>query len=129
MTYERKPHLVKKCAHILFNLIDEGFVETFLCFVHVKILADQLDQVHAEFKRIFFFILKYNLVDSNNRHTSSNNKKSKLYFTRGITPKSVTSGRDHLHGSASGQHSSKKTSQRWRAVGDTVSSLRTRALP
>ena len=51
-------------------------------------------------------------------------KKSNLY-TRGITPKrvAVASGRVHLYGLAPGQHSSEKTSQRWRAVGDTVSGL------
>ena len=40
-------------------------------------------------------------------------------YTRDIPPKRVTSGRAHLRGLASGQHSSEATSQRWRAVGDT----------
>ena len=30
-------------------------------------------------------------------------KKSNLYYTRGITPKHVTSGRAHLRGEVSGQ--------------------------
>ena len=50
-------------------------------------------------------------------------KKSNLPYTRGITPKRVTSGGIHLRGLAPGQHSSKETSQWWRAVGDTVSDL------
>ena len=47
-------------------------------------------------------------------------KKSNLHHTRGITPNRVTSSEAHLHGLAPGQHSSEETSQRWRAVGDTV---------
>ena len=47
-------------------------------------------------------------------------KKSNLHYTRGITPKRVTSGGAHLRGLAPGLHSSEGTSQRWRAVGVTV---------
>ena len=50
------------------------------------------------------------------------NQKNLLY-TRDITPKRVTSGRAHPRGIASEQHSSEKTSLRYRAVGDTVSGL------
>ena len=46
--------------------------------------------------------------------------ESNLHYTRGITPKRVTSGGAHLRGLAPGLHSSEETSQRWRAVGDTV---------
>ena len=46
--------------------------------------------------------------------------KSNLHYTSGITPKRVTSGEAHLRGLAPGLHSSEETSQRWRAVGDTV---------
>ena len=49
--------------------------------------------------------------------------KSNLRHTHGITPKCVTSGGVHLRGLAPGQHSSEKTSQRWRAVDDTASNL------
>ena len=45
------------------------------------------------------------------------NQKSNLHYTRGITPKRVTSGGAHVPGLAPGQHSSEETSQRWRAVG------------
>ena len=48
------------------------------------------------------------------------NQKSNLHYTRGITPKRVTIGGAHLRGLAPGQHSSERTSQRWRAVGNTV---------
>ena len=48
------------------------------------------------------------------------NIKTNLHYSRGIAPKRVTSGGAHLRGLASGQHSSEETSQRWRAVGDTV---------
>ena len=48
-------------------------------------------------------------------------KKSNLHHTRGITSKRVTSGGAYLRGLAPEQHSSEKTSQRWRAFGDTVS--------
>ena len=48
-------------------------------------------------------------------------KKSNLHYTRGITPKRVTSCGAHLRCLAPGQHSSEETSQRWRIVGDTVS--------
>ena len=50
-------------------------------------------------------------------------KKTNLLYTRGITPKRVTSGGTHLRGLAPGQHSSKKRTQRWRVVGDAVSDL------
>ena len=49
--------------------------------------------------------------------------KSNLYYTRGISPKRVTSGGAHLRGLAHGQRSSEETSQRWRVVGDTVTDL------
>ena len=50
-------------------------------------------------------------------------KKLKLYYTRGITPKHVTSGGVHLRGLAPGQHSSEETSQHLRAVSGTKSDL------
>ena len=50
-------------------------------------------------------------------------KKSTLYYSRGITPKRVTSGGIHLLGLSPGLHSSEETSQRWRVVRDTVSDL------
>ena len=43
-----------------------------------------------------------------------------LHYTGSITPKRVTSSEAHLRGLATGQHSSEKTSQRWRAVGNTA---------
>ena len=46
--------------------------------------------------------------------------KSNLPYTRGITPKRVTSGGAHLRCLAPGQHSPEEISQRWRAVVDTV---------
>ena len=46
--------------------------------------------------------------------------KSNLDYTRVIAPKLVTSGDAHLRGLAPGLHTSEGTSQRWRAVGDTV---------
>ena len=49
-----------------------------------------------------------------------NKLKSNLHYTRGTTPKRVTSSGAHLRSLAPGHHSSKETSQRWRAVGDTV---------
>ena len=49
--------------------------------------------------------------------------KSNLHYTRGITPKHVTSGGVHFRGLAPGQHSSEKTSQWWQAIGDTVFDL------
>ena len=48
------------------------------------------------------------------------NQKSNLHYTRGITPIRVTSCGVHLRGVAPGLHSFEETSQRWRAVGDTV---------
>ena len=53
-------------------------------------------------------------------------KKSDLDYTRHITPKRVTSGGAHLRGAPFGPHSSEQTSQRWRAVGDTVTIWPTR---
>ena len=47
-------------------------------------------------------------------------KKSNVHYTRVSAPKRVMSGGTHLRVLASGQHSSKKTSQWWRAVDDTV---------
>ena len=46
--------------------------------------------------------------------------KPNLHYTRGITPKRVTSGKIHLRGLAPGHHSSEETSLRWRVVRDTV---------
>ena len=54
--------------------------------------------------------------------------KSKLDYTRGITLKRVTCGRAHLLGLAPAHHSCERTSQHWRAVGDTVSDLTGRKL-
>ena len=53
----------------------------------------------------------------------SQNNKYQYHYTHGITPKRVTSGVAHLRVLAPGQHSSDETSQRWRAVGDTVVDL------
>ena len=47
-------------------------------------------------------------------------KKSNIHYTRGITPKRVTSGGLDLRGLTREQHSSEEMSQRWRAVGETV---------
>ena len=52
-----------------------------------------------------------------------NKSKSNLHYARGITPKRVTNGESHLRCFAPGQHSYEETSQRRRAVGDTVSDL------
>ena len=64
---------------------------------------------------------------------SGNRKKSNLYYTRGITPKRVTSGGVHLRGLAPGQHASEEMTQRWQTVGDYVrfdrSRNRTQDLP
>ena len=49
-----------------------------------------------------------------------------LHYTRGITPKRVTSGEIHLRGLAPGQRSSEETSQRWRAVATLFSIWLTR---
>ena len=46
-----------------------------------------------------------------------------LHKTRGITPKRVTSGGNHLRGLTTEQHSSEESLQWWQAVGDTVSDL------
>ena len=51
---------------------------------------------------------------------TENFQQSNFYYTRGITPKRVTSGGPNS-GLASGQHSSEETSQWWRADDDTVS--------
>ena len=45
-----------------------------------------------------------------------------FHYTRGSTPKRVTSGGAHLRGLAPAQHSSEETSQGWRAAGDTSDS-------
>ena len=48
---------------------------------------------------------------------------NQIHSTRGITPKHAMRGRVHLRVLAPGQHSSEETTQRWRAVGDTVPDL------
>ena len=63
------------------------------------------------------------LILTNKKHQI----KNQIFIIRGITPKRVTSGGAHLRGLAPELHSSEETSQRWRAVGDTVP-LRERAL-
>ena len=67
------------------------------------------------------FMLKQFLL--NGKAFNAYDQKSNLHYTRGITPKRVTSGRAHLRGVAPEQHSSEETSQRRRAVVDTVSDL------
>ena len=52
--------------------------------------------------------------------TLSKKSKSNLSYTRGITPKRVTSGDANLRGLAPGQHNPEETLQRWEAVGDVV---------
>ena len=47
----------------------------------------------------------------------------RVNYTRGFTPKRVTNGRANLRDLTPVQHSSEETSQRWRAVSDTVSDL------
>ena len=49
--------------------------------------------------------------------------KPNLHYTRGITPKRVSSAGVHLRGLAPGQHSSEKMSQWWQTVGNTVPDL------
>ena len=56
---------------------------------------------------------------------AGNHVKSNLDYTRDIIPKRVTSGGIHLRDLAPGKHSSEETSQRWEAVGDTVSIWKT----
>ena len=46
--------------------------------------------------------------------------KSILHYTHVIAPKRVTNGDARLRGLSPGLHSSEETSQRWRAVGNTV---------
>ena len=65
-------------------------------------------------KKLFFLYLLYNHIETNQSH---------LHCTIGITPTRVTSGGAHLRGLAPGLHNLEATSQRWRAVGDTVSDL------
>ena len=52
---------------------------------------------------------------------NANNFKSYLQYTRGITLKRVTSGGVHLRGLVPVDNT--ETTQRWRAVGDTVFDL------
>ena len=53
-------------------------------------------------------------------HNTDKKNESNLHYTRGITRKHETGGGAHLRGLAPGLHSSEETSQRWRAIGDTV---------
>ena len=46
--------------------------------------------------------------------------ESNIHYARGITMKWVTRGGIHIRSLATGQHSSKETSQWWGTVGDTV---------
>ena len=46
--------------------------------------------------------------------------KTNLHYNRGITSKRATKGGVHLRGLAPGQDGSDETSQRWRAVDDTI---------
>ena len=50
-------------------------------------------------------------------------KRSNLCYTIGVSRKGVTSGGARLRGLTPGQHNSEETSQRLRAVGDTLSDL------
>ena len=71
---------------------------------------------NARFQYNFVAKVQLRLKD---RYEISNQKN--FHYTRGITPKRVTSGGVHLHGLAPGLHGSEETSQWWRAVSDTVS--------
>ena len=50
-------------------------------------------------------------------------QKSKLRYTRVITPKRITSGEAHLRGFAPRQHSYEETLRWWRVVDVSVSDL------
>ena len=67
--------------------------------------------------------LKSNQKLQVNSHDEPVASTEEIKYTRFITPKRVTSGGIHLRDLTPGQHSSEETSQRWRAVGDTVSDL------
>ena len=56
-------------------------------------------------------------------HADRINKSKSNHYTRGITRKHVTSSGAHPRCLAPGLHSSEVTSQRWRAVSDTVPDL------
>ena len=76
--------------------------------------------------KVWFFraTLLYNfLLTLTNKIVTKNcsHQKSNLHYTRGITPKCVTSGGIHLRSLAPERHNSEETSQRWRTVGDTAS--------
>ena len=55
-------------------------------------------------------------------HVSINKKLNQIFIILAVLRR-VTSCGAHLRGLAPGQHSSEEMSQRWRAVGDTVSDL------
>ena len=73
------------------------------------------------------FLLMHRLINCVGNATrvciSLLNKSNLHYACSRITPKRVTNGGAHLRGLAPGQHSSEETSQRWRAVGGTLSAL------
>ena len=69
---------------------------------------ESLPQLH------FLYQVRFNLSEDGEC------KKSKLDYARGITSKCVTSDGEHVRGLAPGQQSSKETSQRWRAIGETA---------
>ena len=75
------------------------------------------------FKTDFGSSLTKKLIRLTIRLSDLERKKSNLHYTHGITLKLVTSGGAHLRGLAPGQYSSEETSQRWLAVGDSVSNL------
>ena len=77
----------------------------------------------ARAKRLSIFCTSNQLSTVLKINLATIKPKSNLHYTRGITPKRVTSSGAHLCGLTPGQHSSKETWQRWRAVCDIVSDL------
>ena len=63
-----------------------------------------------------FIVFTLLIVKYRNSFTTIWCIKSNLHYTRGITPKRVTSSGAHLRDLAPGQHSSEKTSQRWETL-------------
>ena len=54
------------------------------------------------------------------KQEANQEKKSNLLYTRGITPKVLSSGGARLRSSARKQHNSEETSRPWGTVGGTV---------
>ena len=118
------PKLVAEDIPLLCSLLSDVFPnveyreDKMAALREIKIVCEEMHPVYGESNETgaFWFACHEALI----LPIAIFRSKSNLHLTGGITLKRVTSGGAYLRFIAPRLHSSEETSQRWRAVGDTV---------